>query len=85
MIIGNMSCGILVAFYSVRTDIGGTYAGHNILHFNVGIFLSGMGLHDRLLQNVSGRDNYMEYIIGMIMSIFLGIYLVYALLKPERF
>jgi K+-transporting ATPase KdpF subunit len=31
------------------------------------------------------RDSYMEYTIGMIMSILLGIYLVYALLRPERF
>lgn len=76
---------MFVAFWSVRANIGGTYAGHNILHFNVGIFRSGMGLHDRFLQNVSGRDKYMEYAIGMIMSIFLGIYLVYALLRPERF
>jgi K+-transporting ATPase KdpF subunit len=69
---------------SAGTNTGGAYGRHNILHFNAGVFRGGLGLHDRLLQDV-GRDSYMEYTIGMIMSILLGIYLVYALLRPERF
>lgn len=40
---------MLVAFLSVRTITGGAYAGHNILHNDVGILRSGVGLHDRFL------------------------------------
>jgi len=42
-----------------------------------------LGLHEGLRQAV--EDNNMDYIIAGIASLGLFVYLIYALLRPEKF
>jgi K+-transporting ATPase KdpF subunit len=48
------------------------------LRFSAGV----LGLHQGLRQAVGGT---MDYIIAGITAVFLFVYLVYALLRPEKF
>jgi K+-transporting ATPase KdpF subunit len=42
-----------------------------------------LGLHQGLRQAVG--ENFMDYIIAGVTSIVLFVYLIYALLRPEKF
>jgi len=42
-------------------------------------------LYVRACERVWGKRVDLEYLIGMLLSVLLCVYLVYALLKPERF
>jgi K+-transporting ATPase KdpF subunit len=42
-----------------------------------------LGLHEGLRQTLGGR--HMDYVIAGVAALGLFVYLVYALLRPERF
>jgi K+-transporting ATPase KdpF subunit len=47
--------------------------------------LSFAGSSPRLAITSKGGHLFMDYIIGGIATVFLFVYLIYALLKPEKF
>ena len=44
-----------------------------------------MGVRERMRAALARPGGFMEYIVGLIVAVGLGVYLFYALLRPERF
>jgi K+-transporting ATPase KdpF subunit len=58
-------------------------AGHNILHRNFGIF-RGVGNLRQVLRRIEVAE-MMDTIVSLAVCAALFVYLVYAMLRPEKF
>jgi K+-transporting ATPase KdpF subunit len=58
------------------------HAGRDIRSRNDSVFPCRLGIYERMRPALAKP---MEYIVGLIVAAGLGVYLFYALLRPERF
>jgi len=64
-----------------------TNAGSHLYHFDLGVFCPFLLVRGLLRAGLDGEEVGMnlEYLISGIITVFLLVYLTYALLKPEKF
>jgi K+-transporting ATPase KdpF subunit len=74
-----MSC----SWTGFQTQKGNDNAGPVLWNRRRSVFCADVGFHQGLRPAV--RTNDMDYIIAGIVTVFLFAYLIYALLRPERF
>jgi K+-transporting ATPase KdpF subunit len=56
------------------------HAGRDFHFGDDSVFPCRLGIYERMRHSLA-----MEYIVGLIVAVGLGVYLFYALLRPERF
>jgi K+-transporting ATPase KdpF subunit len=56
------------------------HAGRDLRDSDDSVLSRRLGIYERMRHSLA-----MEYIVGLIVAVGLGVYLFYALLRPERF